>query len=200
MNKLVFLKYFTCHNVHHPKAHSVVLFTSRKRKDLWHQLHLDMRLMRCWASAQHDIRYSILLFLRQEHLGQQVKISRRRKHSDYFRQVRCSIFDFDLFHCFGALGLGQGLNASFEKRFHNATTQFLTPKSMTMASAGAIRDTGWILARSRHPVASRVTLDLPYWAMHLAPYHLIRMANEMASESAAFFSVVDYLSCIIVAK
>ena len=59
---------------------------------------LDMRLMRCWASAQHDIRYSIFLFLRQEHLGQQVKISRRRKHSDYFRQVRCSIFDFDLFH------------------------------------------------------------------------------------------------------
>jgi len=98
MNKLVFLKFFTCHNVHHPKAHSVVLFTSRKRKDLWRQLHLDMRLMRCWASAQHDIRYSILLFLRQEHLGQQVKISRRRKHSDYFRQVRCSIFDFDLFH------------------------------------------------------------------------------------------------------
>ena len=32
-----------------------------------------------------------------EHLGQQVKISRRRKHSDYFRQVRY-IFDFDLFH------------------------------------------------------------------------------------------------------
>ncbi len=27
-----------------------------------------------------------------------MKISRRRKHSDYFRQVRCSIFDFDLFH------------------------------------------------------------------------------------------------------
>jgi hypothetical protein len=32
------------------------------------------------------------------------------------------------------------LNASFEKQFHNAaTTQFFTPKSMTMASAGAIR-------------------------------------------------------------
>ena len=96
-----------------------------------------------WCAFSHstmmmdDIRYSILLFLRQEHLGQHVKISRRRKHSDYFRQVRCLIFDFDLFHCFGALG--QGLNASFEKRFHNATTQFLTLKSMTMASAGAIR-------------------------------------------------------------
>ena len=31
------------------------------------------------------------------------------------------------------------LNASFEKQFHNATTHFFTPKSMTMASAGAIR-------------------------------------------------------------
>jgi hypothetical protein len=40
----------------------------------------------------------------------------------------------------------------------------------------------------------RVALDLPYWAMCLAPYRLIRMAIEMASESAAFFSVVDYLS------
>jgi hypothetical protein len=36
-------------------------------------------------------------------------------------------------------------------------------------------------------VASRVALDLPYWAMRLAPYHLIRMAIEMASEAAAFF-------------
>ena len=31
------------------------------------------------------------------------------------------------------------LSASFAKRFHNATTQFFTPKAMTMASAGAIR-------------------------------------------------------------
>jgi len=30
------------------------------------------------------------------------------------------------------------LNASFKKRFHNTTTQFFTPKMMTMASAGAI--------------------------------------------------------------
>jgi hypothetical protein len=60
-------------------------------------------------------------------------------------------------------------------------------------------DTGKILARWRHPVASQVALDLPYWAMCSAPYLLIRMAIEMASESAAFFSVVDYLSCITVA-
>ena len=33
-------------------------------------------------------------------------------------------------------------NASFEKQFHNSTTRFFTPKSMTMASAGAIRIRG----------------------------------------------------------
>jgi hypothetical protein len=33
-----------------------------------------------------------------------------------------------------------------------------------------------------------------------APYRLIRMAIEMASEAAAFFSVVDYLMCITVAN
>ncbi len=48
-------------------------------------------------------------------------------------------------------------------------------------------------------MASRVALDLSYWAMRSAPYRLIRMAIEMASESAAFVSVVDYLSCITVA-
>jgi len=36
--------------------------------------------------------------------------------------------------------------------------------------------------------------------MRSSPYRLIRMAIEMASEAAAFFSVVDYLSCITVAK
>jgi hypothetical protein len=45
-----------------------------------------------------------------------------------------------------------------------------------------------------------VALDLPPWLMRLAPYRLIRMAMEMAGEAAAFFSVVDYLSCITIAK
>jgi hypothetical protein len=36
--------------------------------------------------------------------------------------------------------------------------------------------------------------------MRLAPYLLIRMAIEMASKSAAFIFVVDYLLCITVAK
>ena len=69
---------------------------------------------------------------------------------------------------------------------------------MTMASAGAIwgkymPDCG--------VVASRVALDLAYWAMCSAPYRLIRMAIEIASkEVGAFFSVVNYMSCINVAK
>jgi hypothetical protein len=31
------------------------------------------------------------------------------------------------------------LSASFGKQFHNVTTQFVMPKSMTLASAGAIQ-------------------------------------------------------------
>jgi hypothetical protein len=36
--------------------------------------------------------------------------------------------------------------------------------------------------------------------MRSALYGLIRMAIEMASEAAAFFVVVDYLSCITVSS
>jgi hypothetical protein len=44
--------------------------------------------------------------------------------------------------CFDELSRGSVsclFSASFKKQFHNATTQFFTPKSMTMASAGVIR-------------------------------------------------------------
>jgi hypothetical protein len=57
-------------------------------------------------------------------------------------------------------------------------------------------NTGRILDQLRHPVASRVALDLPYWAMCLALYHLIRMAIEMASEVGALFSAINFMSCI----
>ena len=46
--------------------------------------------------------------------------------------------------CFDELGGGSVfclLNASFEKQFHNATTQLLCQKSMTMASTGAVQGT-----------------------------------------------------------
>jgi hypothetical protein len=36
--------------------------------------------------------------------------------------------------------------------------------------------------------------------MRLAPYRLIRMAIEIASKVGAFFSVVDYLFCMTIAK
>ena len=54
-------------------------------------------------------------------------------------------------------------------------------------------DMGRILAQWRRPVASRVALDLPYWAMRLAPYRLIRMAIEMAHKAGPFF----FLSSIL---
>ena len=49
-------------------------------------------------------------------------------------------------------------------------------------------------------MASRVALDLPYLAMHLASYCLTRMAFEMAREAGDCFSVVDFMSCMTVAK
>ncbi len=59
---------------------------------------------------------------------------------------------------------------------------------------------GHIIAQWRHPVASKIVLDLPYWAMRLAPYHLIRMPIKMARKAGACLSVVDFMSCITVAK
>ena len=49
-------------------------------------------------------------------------------------------------------------------------------------------------------MASRVALNLPYWAMGLALYRLIRMAIEMARKAGPFFSFVDFMSCITLAK
>jgi len=61
---------------------------------------------------------------------------------------------------------------------------------------------GRTITQWRHPVASRVALDLPYWywVIRLAPHRLIRMAIKMACEAAARFSVVDFLCCITVDK
>ena len=103
--------------------------------------------------------------------------------------------------CFDELSRGSVsclFNASFEKRFPQRHNSILYAK---IDDHGVRRDdTGQRLACSRRPVASRVALDLPYWAMRSASYRLIRMAIEMASEVGAFFSVVDFLSRITVAK
>ncbi len=61
-------------------------------------------------------------------------------------------------------------------------------------------NTGWILARSRRSVASRVALDLLYWAMRSALHRLICMDIEMTHEACACFSFVDIMSCITIAN
>jgi hypothetical protein len=90
------------------------------------------------------------------------------------------------------------LNTSFEKWF---------PQRHKLICYAKIDDhgvhqgnTGWILALWRLPVTSRVALDLPYWAMCSAPYRLICMAIEMAHEAGPFFSIIDFMSCMTVAK
>ena len=59
---------------------------------------------------------------------------------------------------------------------------------------------GRILAQWRHPVASKVALDMLHWAMRLSSHRRIVIAIELARKGGAFFSVLDFLSCITVAK
>ena len=42
-------------------------------------------------------------------------------------------------------------------------------------------------------MASRVALDLPYWAMRLALYQMICMTIEMAREAGALFMLSIYV-------
>ena len=48
--------------------------------------------------------------------------------------------------------------------------------------------------------SSRIALDLPYWSMRSAWYHLIRMAIKLAREAGACFSVINFMSYFIVSK
>ena len=59
---------------------------------------------------------------------------------------------------------------------------------------------GQILAQLWRPVASKVALDMLHWVMRLALHRRIVIAIKMAREGGAFFSVIDFLSCITVAK
>ena len=90
------------------------------------------------------------------------------------------------------------LNASFKKLFSQRHNSIFYAKIEDLGVRWG--DTGRILARLWRSVASRVTLDLPYWAMCSALYRLIRMTLEMAREAGACFFVVDFISCITVAK
>jgi hypothetical protein len=100
--------------------------------------------------------------------------------------------------CFDELSRGPvlcHLNDSFGKSFPQRHNTIFYAE---MDDHGVRRgNTGQILTRWRRPapdggvqwrlVASRVALDLPYWAMRSAPYRLTRMAIEMAREAGSFF-------------
>ena len=90
------------------------------------------------------------------------------------------------------------LKASFEKQFPQRHNSICYAEIDDHGFRWG--DTGRILTRSRHSVASRVALDLPYWVMRSASYCLTCMTFEMAREAGACFSVIDFMSCINIAK
>ena len=45
-------------------------------------------------------------------------------------------------------------------------------------------------------MASRVALDLLYWAMHAVSHRNLTMATEMTSEGGVFLAVADFALCI----
>ncbi len=89
--------------------------------------------------------------------------------------------------CFDELSRGSFsclLNASFKTAVSQRHNSIFWAK---IDDHGVRRgDTGQILNQWWHMVASRIALDLPYWAMRSASYRLIRMAIEMTSEGGAF--------------
>jgi hypothetical protein len=65
---------------------------------------------------------------------------------------------------------------------------------------GSRGDTTQALAQWRHPVASKVALDVLYQAMCPASYRCIAMAIEIASDLPSFLSSLISLSPTTVAK
>jgi hypothetical protein len=59
---------------------------------------------------------------------------------------------------------------------------------------------GQILAQWWRPVASKVALDMLHQGMCLALHRRIVITIEMARKGGTFFSVVDFLSRITIAK
>ncbi len=111
---------------------------------------------------------------------------------------------FDLFYaacCFDELSRGSVsclMNANFGKWFPQRHNSMFYAE---IDDHGVRRgNTGQILAWWQHPVASRVALELPYWAISSALYRLIRMAIKMAHKAGACISFIDFMSCITVAK
>ena len=122
-----------------------------------------------------------------------------RKLTVLFR-FHCGIWPFYTACCFDELSRGfvSCLLNSFGKWFPECHNSFFNAKIDDHGVCWG--DTGWILSQWRRPVVYRVARDLPYWVMCLALYRLIRMAIKMASEADSFFSVVNFMSRITVAK
>jgi len=81
------------------------------------------------------------------------------------------------------------LNASFGKRFHNATARFWGSK---IDDHGVSRsDKGQILAQWWCPVVSKVALDMLHCAMRSASHRRIVMAIEIVVDVPAFFVILD---------
>ncbi len=90
------------------------------------------------------------------------------------------------------------LNASFKKAVsqrHNSTFWAKIDHHGVLWG-----NTGKILAQWWRIMASRVALDLPYWVMSSALFCLICMAIEMVRKAGPFFSLINFMSCITVAK
>jgi hypothetical protein len=95
---------------------------------------------------------------------------------------------FEAACCFGELSRGFVLcllNASFKTAISQCHNSFFYAK---IDEHGIRRgNTRQILAQWQRPVASKVALDLLYWAMHSASYRLIGMAVKMTSEGGVLF-------------
>ena len=67
-------------------------------------------------------------------------------------------------------------------------------------AAGVIQHTAQALDQWHHSVASNEGLDVLHWAMHPASYRRIYIAIEIASDSPAFFVIVNLLLPTNIAK
>jgi hypothetical protein len=152
------------------------------------KITLSEELNRLTAIDGHDRQYFYELRARLVSLRIFVRYRRlmARKIAELFGLNR-GVRPFYAARCFDELSRGSFsclLNASFKTAVSQPHNLIFWAK---IDDHGVRRgDTGRILDQWRHMVASRVSLDLPYWAMRSASYHLIRMTIEMTSEGGAF--------------
>ena len=122
-----------------------------------------------------------------------------RKMAELFG-LNCGVRPFYAACCFNELSRGcilWLLNASFKTAVSQRHNSIFWAKIDDHDRRG---NTGQILAQWWRLMASRVALDLTYWAMRSALYRLTHMAIEMACKAGSFFSFGGFMSCISVAK